>query len=739
MLAAVCVSSLASAQVVLPFFEDFEQTSGETYLLLTPSLNGAPEWSFNPVTPGARLRLAAGSGFYASGSHAATLDRDTSITAVAVGHLTLTLDMTNYTVPTDSVVLDFKHMHHGDENHANDRVWVRGSSADPYIQIFNLAANQGSAGQYNVVKDLDITAALAAASQQFGTTFQVRFGQEDDFSAISPTGTDGRTFDDVVVRHVLNNDMTIQSINLPADQSCGSLTQDVEVVVFNAGANTQSNIPLTVDITGDFSSTFMVNVPGPVLKNQAATVNVGQLDTYVGGNINISATVNLANDDDTTNDNTSVARVIKPVDVTVTPPASVCPGESAIIAVEPEPFTTFELYDAAMAGNLIDTGDMLTTTPLDQLTTFYVQRVNATVLAGAADNTIGNGAQYGSFDNGLVFNVTTPIRINAVSVYPGIEGQVTVQVLNSDDTVAATSLPYAVQTADVGNKTRIELNATLPVGGSYKMVATGSTTPLYRNSDGAMYPYDIAGWAAITGTNTVLSNAYYFFYDWEVERDIAVCGAGDRTPVDADVDTTLCSADVAVTIAGPSDAAPEDEVSYLVTVSNNGPNMALNTSVDMPTPSGLTFVGNSGDCTNAYPCNLGDVPAGEMRTITSKYTVDATFTGAASFTASGKSDSGEGAPGDESASAQLDVSAPMGSGGGGGLGSGGSGGEGAGGGAGGAGEAGAGGGAGDVNGSGGGCSCRSGGAPAGTTGWWLLLTGVALASVRRRRRRQPSS
>ena len=39
------------------------------------------------------------------------------------------------------------------------------------------------------------------------------------------------------------------------------------------------------------------------------------------------------------------------------------------------------------------------------------------------------------------------------------------------------------------------------------------------------------------------------------------------------------------------------------------------------TPTGLVFVSNTGDCTTAFPCALGVVPAGATRTITATFTV----------------------------------------------------------------------------------------------------------------------
>src|SRR5262249_56236484 len=44
------------------------------------------------------------------------------------------------------------------------------------------------------------------------------------------------------------------------------------------------------------------------------------------------------------------------------------------------------------------------------------------------------------------------------------------------------------------------------------------------------------------------------------------------------------------------------------------------------TPTGLTFISNTGDCTTPFPCNLGTVAAGTTRTITATYLVPPSYT-----------------------------------------------------------------------------------------------------------------
>lgn len=85
--------------------------------------------------------------------------------------------------------------------------------------------------------------------------------------------------------------------------------------------------------------------------------------------------------------------------------------------------------------------------------------------------------------------------------------------------------------------------------------------------------------------------------------------------------TPLVVADLAVTSSGPASATPGSNLVLTVVVTNNGPSSASSVSVANPTPSGLTFVSNSGACTTAYPCALGTLASGATRTITSTYSL----------------------------------------------------------------------------------------------------------------------
>jgi uncharacterized repeat protein (TIGR01451 family) len=113
------------------------------------------------------------------------------------------------------------------------------------------------------------------------------------------------------------------------------------------------------------------------------------------------------------------------------------------------------------------------------------------------------------------------------------------------------------------------------------------------------------------------------------------------------------TADLAVTIAPPTVAEPGLQLNYTITVTNHGPATATNVQLTSPTPAGLTFVGNSGDCTTGFPCVFASIPAGTTQTVTSSACVSRGYTAPdpVPFTASVSSDTTDPIPGNNSANA----------------------------------------------------------------------------------------
>lgn len=86
-------------------------------------------------------------------------------------------------------------------------------------------------------------------------------------------------------------------------------------------------------------------------------------------------------------------------------------------------------------------------------------------------------------------------------------------------------------------------------------------------------------------------------------------------------------ADLGIAIDAPTIAARGTRFAYTISVSNEGPDAALNVAVDSLPPPGLAFAGNQGDCTGPFPCTFANLAAGATRTITSLVCVPAGYAG----------------------------------------------------------------------------------------------------------------
>jgi len=57
----------------------------------------------------------------------------------------------------------------------------------------------------------------------------------------------------------------------------------------------------------------------------------------------------------------------------------------------------------------------------------------------------------------------------------------------------------------------------MDIGSEYFIKCTG-VVDLFRNDQGASFPYTYPGFLSVTGTNAGDDGYYYFFYDWEIKK-----------------------------------------------------------------------------------------------------------------------------------------------------------------------------------------------------------------------------
>ncbi|MCA9313232.1 HYR domain-containing protein, partial [Candidatus Saccharibacteria bacterium] len=172
----------------LPWTEGFENVDPTTHFTTNQAqINGACYWAYSKTNNG-QVEFDANTH---SGFHAATFDSNPTGTD-GINYLVATLDLSAYSAFTN-LEFSFWVYNSADENHPNDRVWIRGSNTDSWIEIYNL--NDGTDSVWVHITGLDIDAAILGAGQTITSTFQIRLGQEDNFSY----PLDGRIFDDLEI------------------------------------------------------------------------------------------------------------------------------------------------------------------------------------------------------------------------------------------------------------------------------------------------------------------------------------------------------------------------------------------------------------------------------------------------------------------------------------------------------------------------------------------------------------
>lgn len=261
-------------------------------------------------------------------------------------------------------------------------------------------------------------------------------------------------------------------------------------------------------------------------------------------------------------------------------------------------------FDAPSGGSQVHTGTSFNTPSISSTTSYYVETeiLPAPLFGGAPDNNFGTGSEFNNIQS-LLFDSYEQVTLASVKVYAFGAGNRTVELRNAVGTV--------LQSATINipdGESRIDLNFDLPVGTGLQL-GTAAAPALYRNNSGPTYPYDMPGVLSIT-SSTAGNDYYYFFYDWEVQRD--GCSTA-RTEVIATVEpiptvsvsgnNSVCEGQSVSISSSATDAdsylwspggettadisvSPSSETTYSVTVSNNCGDATDETTIDVtPLPT----------------------------------------------------------------------------------------------------------------------------------------------------------
>jgi hypothetical protein len=328
-------------------------------------------------------------------------------------------------------------------------------------------------------------------------------------------------------------DLSVDDVVAPNINLCRGTNVPLSVQLTNYGGANESNIVVTLKIDNGTNTTTIVDTfPGPLVPAATSTLNFSQtFDFSLDGTYTLKAYIQHRNSDISYPNDTTIKTitVVPPVLDPVTTSSISCNNGSFLLTAIPNSVNdSMFWYDASVNGNLISTGNSYTTPTINNTTTYYVQSQKGKgYKVGKVDNVVGNGDY--SKGNHLKFDSRRDFKLVSVLVYSMAAGSRTIELRNSAGTVLQSktiNLPVAL------NGIRVFLNFDVPEGNDLQLRLTNGSVDLFRNSTGAVFPYDISQTVEIYGTNSSNAGTYYYFYDWYIFVESQNCES-NRVPAQA--------------------------------------------------------------------------------------------------------------------------------------------------------------------------------------------------------------
>lgn len=269
------IRHLANPPIDLPITETFENLTASEVRTNEVGIAGSDAWDYSPQSANSRLRTAV---YPITGNRGITLDRAIQSTATTLNYLIYTLNLSNHSAAT-RLLLNFDYRNHNETNHTNDKVWVRGTDSQAWVQVYDLFANQSSAGSVRQVRNLDLKPLLGA--QTIGSSFQIRFGQEGLDASSALNLNSGYTFDNIWLVDP-GTDLALSAITSPSGNCLSSTTQTLTVQVQNTSPHNLNNVPIRYQINnGTVVLASIPNLPASATTSYSFPSTI----SLTGGNI----------------------------------------------------------------------------------------------------------------------------------------------------------------------------------------------------------------------------------------------------------------------------------------------------------------------------------------------------------------------------------------------------------------------------------------------------------------------
>ena len=341
-------------------------------------------------------------------------------------------------------------------------------------------------------------------------------------------------------------DASVQDIISPATGSFASGNQHITVRIKNEGSgNITSGVPVTIVVK--VGATTQATITG----TYAPAIGAGKIANFTlqtpfnflaNTNYNITASINVANDQNTSNNNKITDVLIANKTSSPIGTAVICGPTALLKASNTVANTNYFWYNSNTASNPIAVGTNTTSSTI--ASTYYVAS-GAKSSITINKNSFGGGYQPNG-SNYINYTADRPVVLESSRLYTAFPGKITILVvditsvdvpnntykyvrLDSISLDAISSRPTqqtgAVSVNDPADLGHVyNLGLTLPAGSHSIVLKTDGVANIFRNNavTGNPYPFTIPGLISIPSNNIIngggtgFQGFYYYFYDMTI-------------------------------------------------------------------------------------------------------------------------------------------------------------------------------------------------------------------------------
>lgn len=301
---------------------------------------------------------------------------------------------------------------------------------------------------------------------------------------------------------------------LPFASNCGDNATEVSVIIRNLGLSDVTNMPIELAYSGPSSGTLTATYLDILAFGEVDTVSVGFINNFDGGVFVLDGFVNLAGDQNLSNDTFPTFTVEFAPAVPSGIDGYTCGTTSAVLGVNAFPGAAYDWFASNDPLDTIPvgTGPNFVASSVTGVDTYYVAYQPST--PGSLTTTFAGGSGCGG-GNMFDINAFTDISMNALDV-------------NTDVTAGQTTtvtVHYIPNATFAGNETNAASWTTL---GSFPAVSAGAGNPTFVDFNGAsltipagqQYAIYVEYQADYTVGTTTFSNA-----DMEILNGTGLCSS----------------------------------------------------------------------------------------------------------------------------------------------------------------------------------------------------------------------